>query len=172
LCSSGSALAGPTSPSKRRMRPARRREYVTGFVELPSFSDLPGSEGFCFGGPTLASRRQAFSPTLVSRQQPVRSQLGAGQPKDQQMENIGQKTCQDYPPARCPLCGKPNNCAMAAGSTDNRNCWCCKLQFPLSLIARVPVGARNRACICRRCWEAEPQDEQAGERRGSAQGTN
>ena len=68
--------------------------------------------------------------------------------------------------AVCPLCGKPNNCLLAAragsdsdgegrgGGTDAQDgkaCWC----------ARVPVAARSLplvpdvpgSCLCRECLE-------------------
>ncbi|MDZ4080786.1 MULTISPECIES: cysteine-rich CWC family protein [Hydrocarboniphaga] len=56
-------------------------------------------------------------------------------------------------PARCPLCGQRNDCKMAC-STCSETCWCTKLAFSESLLARVPVEAKARACICRRCAEA------------------
>jgi hypothetical protein len=41
-----------------------------------------------------------------------------------------------------------------ACSTCSETCWCTKLAFSESLLARVPVEAKARACICRRCAEA------------------
>ncbi len=57
-------------------------------------------------------------------------------------------------PARCPLCGGPNGCAM---ETQRRTgepqppCWCVTAQFTEALLARVPESARNKACICATC---------------------
>ncbi len=54
-------------------------------------------------------------------------------------------------PTRCPLCGAPNDCQLAAGATSNAQCWCATKRFPRELLARVPEQARQRACICLRC---------------------
>lgn len=54
-------------------------------------------------------------------------------------------------PARCPLCGEPNACALASGGAPGAPCWCVGQTFPEDLLARVPQEARRRACICRRC---------------------
>ncbi|GAB4398544.1 MAG: hypothetical protein OHK0048_10370 [Rhodoferax sp.] len=55
---------------------------------------------------------------------------------------------------RCPLCGGPNDCAMAlgqAGTDAGKSCWCVQAHFSAELLARVPEAARGRACICPRC---------------------
>ncbi|MCC7411577.1 MAG: cysteine-rich CWC family protein [Gammaproteobacteria bacterium] len=59
----------------------------------------------------------------------------------------------DVDPARCPLCGAPNECArtVPCGSAAGKPCWCVTERFPAELIARVPASARGRACICARC---------------------
>ncbi|HLF10221.1 MAG TPA: cysteine-rich CWC family protein [Gammaproteobacteria bacterium] len=54
--------------------------------------------------------------------------------------------------ARCPLCGEPNACALAAGSTP---CWCSSVAFPATVIAAVSDDAKNEACVCRACVEAQ-----------------
>ena len=56
-------------------------------------------------------------------------------------------------PTGCPLCGGPNNCAMAAGGAGP--CWCATATIPSETLARIPDEARNRACICPRCASAE-----------------
>ncbi|MDO5086042.1 MAG: cysteine-rich CWC family protein [Comamonadaceae bacterium] len=62
--------------------------------------------------------------------------------------------------ARCPLCGQPNGCALAAapapapaGCTPPP-CWCVHATFTPALLARVPADARRRACICAACAAA------------------
>ena len=55
-------------------------------------------------------------------------------------------------PARCPLCGEENRCAIAAGSSEP--CWCAGETFPVELLARVPAEAGPGRCVCRRCLEA------------------
>ncbi|HOX55290.1 MAG TPA: cysteine-rich CWC family protein [Candidatus Paceibacterota bacterium] len=55
-------------------------------------------------------------------------------------------------PTRCPLCGAPNECQLAAGVSSNAQCWCAAKRFPRELLDRVPEHAQRRACICERCW--------------------
>jgi len=57
------------------------------------------------------------------------------------------------PPDRCPLCGGGNACAMAAG--DGSPCWCVAAVFGEALLARVPLDARGRACVCAACAAAD-----------------
>ena len=40
----------------------------------------------------------------------------------------------DCYPARCPLCGEPNQCAMAA-DPEATECWCESEKFPHDLLA-------------------------------------
>ena len=49
---------------------------------------------------------------------------------------------------RCPVCGAPNECGLAAGRDS---CWCVSKAFPVESMARVPEKARNVACLCRVC---------------------
>lgn len=65
-------------------------------------------------------------------------------------------------PARCPLCGQPNRCAMElARETGVKQgpCWCVSAVFTPELLARVPVAAQGVACVCAAC--AAPSREQA-----------
>jgi hypothetical protein len=52
--------------------------------------------------------------------------------------------------ARCPLCGEPNQCAVAA-DPEATECWCESEIFPQDLLQRVPENAVRRVCICQRC---------------------
>ena len=63
----------------------------------------------------------------------------------------------DIDPAHCPLCGEPNQCAMAA-DPEADECWCESDKFPHDLLARVPTNAVGRVCICQRCV-AEHREE-------------
>ena len=54
---------------------------------------------------------------------------------------------------RWPLCRRPNECRMAAGSTDADGCWCTTVHVPVVLIERVSVAHQREACICRLCIE-------------------
>ncbi len=57
-------------------------------------------------------------------------------------------------PARCPLCGGANGCAMEkarASGEPQPPCWCTQASFAPELLARVPPEAQRKACICARC---------------------
>jgi hypothetical protein len=54
--------------------------------------------------------------------------------------------------AICPLCGEPNDCALAA-DPDAAECWCDDLEFPQELLDQVPINAVHQTCICRTCLE-------------------
>ncbi len=56
----------------------------------------------------------------------------------------------DCDPARCPLCGEPNQCAMTV-DPEATECWCKSEIFPHDLLQRVPKNAVRRVCICQRC---------------------
>jgi hypothetical protein len=60
-------------------------------------------------------------------------------------------------PARCPLCGSPNRCALAAGAPAAGPCWCAGRVIPADRLARVPAAARGVACICAAC--AAPRED-------------
>ena len=51
---------------------------------------------------------------------------------------------------RCPSCGEPNECAVAAGRSAEL-CWCMSVTIDPETIARIPAEARGKVCICRRC---------------------
>ena len=62
-------------------------------------------------------------------------------------------------PSRCPLCGRPNECALAtAETTPPGSCWCRSERFPETLLAQAPPTA----CICRRCQQGAVESAQAG----------
>ena len=52
----------------------------------------------------------------------------------------------------CPLCGKLNQCAMAANPKATE-CWCESVVFPKELLAQVSEDAAKKTCICRVCLE-------------------
>jgi hypothetical protein len=60
----------------------------------------------------------------------------------------------DSDPARCPLCGGPNDCQHCTTAAYKGPCWCESAKIPDELLARVPLEARNRACLCRACVAA------------------
>ncbi|WP_449370511.1 cysteine-rich CWC family protein [Thiomonas sp.] len=59
-------------------------------------------------------------------------------------------------PTRCPLCGQPNQCAMACG-IDGSNCWCASVRIAPQTLARIPPALRGVACLCPKCAAAAPQ---------------
>jgi len=57
-------------------------------------------------------------------------------------------------PARCPLCGEPNRCAMEIERATGQKqgpCWCVSATFSPELLERVPAAGAGQACICARC---------------------
>ena len=54
-------------------------------------------------------------------------------------------------PARCPLCGRENDCRQASSDAYKGLCWCERVTFPDELMQRLPEEARGRACVCRSC---------------------
>lgn len=61
-------------------------------------------------------------------------------------------------PTRCPLCGMPNGCAMAAGG-DGAECWCMNVELGAEVLARIPDAARDKACVCAACARGESKGE-------------
>jgi hypothetical protein len=61
----------------------------------------------------------------------------------------------------CPLCGQPNDCAMAA-DPNATVCWCEDLEFPQELLDQVPENAQRKTCICRNCLENFIKDQKGG----------
>jgi hypothetical protein len=60
-----------------------------------------------------------------------------------------------HPAPACPLCGGPNGCAAVAAGTFDVTCWCAQETFPPALLQRLQAEAQGRACICRRCVQAQ-----------------
>ena len=53
----------------------------------------------------------------------------------------------------CPLCARPNDCAMANNQTVT-TCWCIRTPIPPTVLARVPAAKVNSACVCKQCASA------------------
>ena len=51
-------------------------------------------------------------------------------------------------PSKCPLCGKPNQCGIAAGKGT---CWCFSEKVPETVLDQVPEAVRDEACVCEWC---------------------
>lgn len=60
-------------------------------------------------------------------------------------------------PARCPLCGQANLCAMEAQrltGVKQGPCWCTQVDFNRAALERIPAAAQGKACICQACATA------------------
>ena len=62
-------------------------------------------------------------------------------------------------PSLCPLCVKPNACAMVDGG---KTCWCFSEFIARDAIERVPPEQRGVVCICRNCGANITKDGTAG----------
>lgn len=60
---------------------------------------------------------------------------------------------ESIPAPLCPLCGQANECVSARTGSFGEPCWCESVTFSPGLLASVPDGKRNVACICRKCAE-------------------
>ena len=49
---------------------------------------------------------------------------------------------------RCPICGGPNDCGMAAGKSE---CWCARVKISPEALEKVPEGVKGKVCVCRKC---------------------
>ncbi|MBI2768230.1 MAG: cysteine-rich CWC family protein [Burkholderiales bacterium] len=57
-------------------------------------------------------------------------------------------------PARCPLCGQGNRCAMELEreiGVKQPPCWCTQVDFQREVLQQLPAASRGIACICRAC---------------------
>jgi hypothetical protein len=52
---------------------------------------------------------------------------------------------------RCPVCGGPNDCGMAAGKSE---CWCFEVKISPEVIKKVPEEAKGKVCVCANCVRA------------------
>jgi hypothetical protein len=57
-------------------------------------------------------------------------------------------------PDRCPICGEPNDCGMAAGKSE---CWCASVKISPEALEKVPEGAKGKVCLCRKCGDRSGQ---------------
>lgn len=61
--------------------------------------------------------------------------------------------------SRCPLCGGPNECALAADAASPA-CWCFTADISPQALAAVPPEDRGRACVCPRCAAGPGEDHE------------
>ena len=55
------------------------------------------------------------------------------------------------PGQHCPVCGGPNDCAVASGTFGSAPCWCASVHIARELLDRLPDAQRGRTCVCRGC---------------------
>jgi hypothetical protein len=65
---------------------------------------------------------------------------------------------------KCPLCGEPNQCALAADPAATE-CWCDTVVFPAELLAKIPGEAVRKTCVCQSCLEAYLASSKASQAR-------
>lgn len=77
----------------------------------------------------------------------------------ERFESIGTMTWRGDPknPSKCPLCGRDNDCAIAAGR-DAESCWCMTATISPTTLGSIPAEARGKVCICARCASGAPVD--------------
>lgn len=72
------------------------------------------------------------------------------------------RTMTDTPdPTRCPLCGQRNSCSQADPDADGTLCWCFQTRIDPAALARVPPQLLDRACLCPRCAQSLPPDDES-----------
>jgi len=55
-------------------------------------------------------------------------------------------------PSLCPMCGKANQCPIAAGQSEGcGDCWCAGITIDQQTLERIPAAARGLACLCAEC---------------------
>ncbi|MFZ2302878.1 MAG: cysteine-rich CWC family protein [Gallionella sp.] len=66
------------------------------------------------------------------------------------------------PNCTCPLCGNPNECALAQSGNIEAPCWCHGVEIDPAIIAEVPEAQRNKTCLCQRCATSRlPTDKES-----------
>jgi hypothetical protein len=56
-------------------------------------------------------------------------------------------------PAKCPLCGQPNECQLCTVNTYKGPCWCAKVKISQDLLDQIPADLKNKVCVCKGCVE-------------------
>jgi hypothetical protein len=68
-------------------------------------------------------------------------------------------TMTPQPNLACPLCGQPNECAVARCGRFDVDCWCSTARIDPRSLALVPPAQRGLACVCRRCAAQPPSGD-------------
>ena len=67
-----------------------------------------------------------------------------------QMASFTKHPKNDLDTSSCPLCGEPNQCALAA-DPNATGCWCESVEIPDELLAQIPDEAVRKTCVCQKC---------------------
>jgi hypothetical protein len=67
-----------------------------------------------------------------------------------QMASLFKHANNNLDTSTCPLCGEPNQCALAADHNATE-CWCESVDFPDGLLAQIPDEAVRKTCVCQKC---------------------
>ena len=51
----------------------------------------------------------------------------------------------------CPLCGGPNECALAQNGSPGTPCWCREVTIDSAVLANAHKTLHNESCICKQC---------------------
>ena len=60
------------------------------------------------------------------------------------------------PHVACPLCGRPNDCAVGRCGRFDVACWCSDVRVSRESLALLRAPDRGRACLCRGCAQQPP----------------
>jgi Cysteine-rich CWC len=72
------------------------------------------------------------------------------------------------PHPACPLCGRPNECAVARCGSFDVACWCSSVKVSRASLSLLQADDRGRACLCRQCAHAPPAVSREAEGEGTA----
>ncbi len=68
-------------------------------------------------------------------------------------EGISPNQANVVEPLICPICNKPNACAVSKGLSIEA-CWCLSLSARGTISAAVKAQLRGKACVCQSCYES------------------
>jgi hypothetical protein len=106
---------------------------------------------------SLVSGRGIFMPTSPARVFSLASKRGlaAAETESHMLHEpspAGNETLALQSGERCPLCGNPNHCRIAAGHAYKGDCWCNESRVPTHILHFVAEKFET-ACLCERCLE-------------------
>jgi len=67
-----------------------------------------------------------------------------------QMASFTKDAKNNHNTSTCPLCGEPNQCALAA-DPNATECWCETADFREELLVQIPDEVVRKTCVCQTC---------------------